>query len=68
MKKFIVILLILSINLTFSQDYFEGKNLYCKSENPEAMKLFNLGIETLYLNKSLDPKYLKITSNIFFKS
>ena len=68
MKKIIVTLLILSFNLTFSQDYFEGKNLYCKSENPEAMKLFNLGIETLYLNKSLAPKYLKITSNIFFKA
>lgn len=68
MKKIIVTLLILSFNLTFSQDYLEGKNLYCKSENPEAMKLFNLGIETLYLNKSLDPKYLKITSNIFFKA
>ena len=68
MKKIIVTLLILNFNLTFSQDYFEGKNLYCKSENPEAMKLFNLGIETLYLNKSLDPKYLKITSNIFFKA
>lgn len=68
MKKIIVTLLILSFNLTFSQDYFKGKNLYCKSENPEAMKLFNLGIETLYLNKSLDPKYLRITSNIFFKA
>ena len=68
MKKIIVTLLILSFNLTFSQNYFEGKNLYCKSENPEAMKLFNLGIETLYLNKSLDPKYLKITSNLFFKA
>jgi tetratricopeptide (TPR) repeat protein len=68
MKKIIATLLILSSNLTFSQDYFEGKRLYCKSENPEAMKLFNLGIETLYLNKSLDQKYLKITSNIFFKA
>ena len=68
MRKTQIILLILSFNLTFSQDYFEGKNLYCKSENLEAMKLFNLGIETLNLNKSLDQKYLKITSNIFFKA
>ena len=60
--------MLISFNLTFCQDYFEGKRLYCKSENPEAMKLFNLGIETLYLNKSLDQKYLKITSNIFFKA
>jgi len=68
MKKIFVILLILNMNLIFSQDYFEGKRLYCISENPEALKLFNLGIETLYLNKSLDQKYLKITSNIFFKA
>ncbi|MFH7010670.1 tetratricopeptide repeat protein [Flavobacterium sp. FlaQc-52] len=68
MKKIFTTLLIISFNLTFSQNYFEGKKLYCKSENTEAMKLFNLGIETLYLNKSLDQKYLKITSNIFFKA
>jgi tetratricopeptide (TPR) repeat protein len=68
MKKIFITLLIISFNLTFSQNYLEGKRLYCKSENPEAMKLFNLGIETLYLNKSLDQKYLKITSNIFFKA
>ncbi|WDF63124.1 hypothetical protein [Flavobacterium sp. KACC 22763] len=78
MKRIILVILILSINSTFSQNYvanlnlastqnyFEGKNLYCKSENPEAMKIFNGGIEILYLNKSLDKKYLKITSNIFF--
>mgnify|MGYP003575930885 CR=1 FL=1 len=66
MKRIILVILILSINSTFSQNYFEGKNLYCKSENAEAMKIFNDGIEILYLNKSLDKKYLKITSNIFF--
>ncbi|MGN7810187.1 tetratricopeptide repeat protein [Flavobacterium sp. 22076] len=65
MKRIILVILILSINLAFSQSYFEGKNLYCKSENPESMKLFNLGIETLYLNKSLDKKYLNITSKVF---
>lgn len=52
----------------FSQNYFEGKNLYCKSQNPESIKLFNLGIETLYLNKSLNKKYLQMTSNVFFKA
>jgi len=66
MRKIILILLILNTSFIFSQNYFEGKNLYCKSENPESIKLFNLGIETLYLNKSLNKKYLKITSNIFF--
>lgn len=66
MKRIILAILILSINFTFSQNYFEGKNLYCKSQNPEAMKIFKNGIEILYLNKSLNKKYLKITSNIFF--
>jgi tetratricopeptide (TPR) repeat protein len=66
MRKIILILLILNTSFIFSQNYFEGKNLYCKSEHPESIKLFNLGIETLYLNKSLNKKYLKITSNIFF--
>ena len=53
MKKIIITFLILSFNLMFSQNYFEGKNLYCKSDNPRAMELFNTGIETLYLNKTL---------------
>ncbi|GIQ60285.1 hypothetical protein Flavo103_34210 [Flavobacterium collinsii] len=78
MKKIILLILILNINSTFSQNYvanlnlmssqnyFEGKNLYCKSENSESIRLFNLGIETLYLNRSLDKKYLKITSKVFF--
>jgi tetratricopeptide (TPR) repeat protein len=68
MKKTFIILFVLSANFIFSQDYFEGKNLYCKSENPEAIRLFNIGIETLYLNRSLDKKYLKKTSDVFFKA
>lgn len=68
MKKIILLLLILNINLSFSQDYFEGKRLYCKSENPEAMRLFNIGIETLFLNRTLDKKYLKKTSDVFFRA
>ncbi|WP_394776959.1 tetratricopeptide repeat protein [Flavobacterium sp.] len=68
MKKIILILLILNTSLIFSQNYFEGKNLYCKSGNPESIKLFDLGIETLYLNKSLNKKYLQMTSNVFFKA
>ncbi|MDV6169677.1 hypothetical protein R1T16_14665 [Flavobacterium sp. DG1-102-2] len=68
MKKALVIVLVLSINLIFSQDYFKGKNLYCESSNPEAAKLFKTGIETLYLNSSLDPKYLKMTSDVFMKA
>lgn len=68
MKKIFIFLLILNINLIFSQDYFEGKRLYCKSENARAMELFNTGIETLYLNKSLDKKYLKMTSDVFFRA
>jgi len=68
MKHILTILFILAANFIFSQNYFEGKRLYCKSENPEAMKLFNAGIETLHLNKSLNKKYLKMTSNIFYKA
>lgn len=56
----------LIFNQTFSQNYFEGKNLYCKSENAEAMKKFDGGIEILKLNYDLKPKYLAINTNIFF--
>ncbi|WP_055093785.1 hypothetical protein [Flavobacterium aquidurense] len=68
MKKIILVILLLNINLIFSQSYFEGKNLHCESKDPESIKLFNLGVETLYLNKSLNKKYLQMTSNIFFKA
>ena len=68
MKKIIVLFLVLLFNLAHAQDYFEGKRLYCKSENPEAIRLFNIGIETLYLNRTLDKKYLKMTSDVFFKA
>ena len=66
MQKLILIFFVLTINVAFSQSYFEGKTLYCKSENPKAIQLFNTGIETLYLNKTLDKKYLKMTSEAFF--
>ncbi|WP_452220113.1 tetratricopeptide repeat protein [Lacinutrix salivirga] len=65
MKHTIILLFILSNTFLFSQNYFEGKRLYCKSENPEAIRLFNIGIETLKLNTSLNKKYLKKTSEVF---
>lgn len=68
MKKALLILLCINFNLTFSQDYFKGENLYCKSKDPKAMELFKTGIETLYLNTMLDPKYLRMTSDVFFKA
>lgn len=68
MRTSILILLLFCSSFIFSQNYFEGKNLYCKSENPEAIKSFNAGIELLYLNQSLDKKYLKMTSEVFFKA
>lgn len=68
MKSLNILILILIFNVSYSQNYFEGKNLYCKSENTEANRLFNIGIETLHLNTSLDKKYLKLTSEIFFKA
>lgn len=64
--KFIYILLLITFNQAFSQNYFEGQNLYCKSENIEAMKKFNNGIEILKLNHDLKPKYLAINTTIFF--
>ena len=67
MKSIILVILVLNVNFIFSQNYFEGKNLYCKSENKEAIRLFNVGIETLYLNKSLNKKYLQMTSGVFFQ-
>lgn len=68
MKKLIIILFILNINLLFSQDYLQGKRLYCRSNNAEALRLFNTGIETLYLNTSMNKKYLEMTSGVFFKA
>ncbi len=46
----------------------EGKRLYCKSENPEAMKKFDGAIEILYLNRTLDKKYLQMTAALFFEA
>ena len=68
MSKIFTLLLIICFNSSFSQNYFEGKRLYCKSENPEAIKLFNSGIELLYLNNTLDKKLLKLNSEVFFKA
>lgn len=52
-------------NQSYSQSYFEGKNLYCKSENAKAIEKFNFGIEILNLNHDLKPKYLAINTTIF---
>lgn len=54
MSKILTLLFFLAANLTFSQNYMEGKRLYCNSENPEAMKKFDGAIEILYLNKTLE--------------
>lgn len=68
-KFFIVIILFLIASNAQSQsDYFKGKHLYCESENPEAIRLFNIGIETLHLNTSLNKKFLKKTSDVFFRA
>lgn len=68
MKKLFAFLFLICATQLFAQDYFEGKRLYCKSQNPEAIRLFNIGIETLYLNTSLDKKYLEKTSQVFLKA
>ncbi len=69
-KRNILIIFILCFGCKrlFSQNYFEGNRLYCKSSNVEAMKLFNTGIETLHLNSNLNPEYLRMTSNVFYKA
>lgn len=66
MKLFSLAVLFFICNQLFSQNYFEGKNLYCKSENLQAMEKFKGGIEILKLNYDLKPKYLAINSTIFF--
>lgn len=68
MKIKLLVLILLSFQTIQSQNYFEGKNLYCKSTSPKANELFNLGLETIRLNSSMDEKYFKIASNIFFKA
>ncbi|GGD99997.1 tetratricopeptide repeat protein [Planktosalinus lacus] len=68
MKKTFLILFLINIYFCFGQDYFEGKNLYCGSSNPEALKAFNAGIELLHLNSSLDKKTLNKTADVFFKA
>lgn len=64
----LIISFLLVCNFAFSQDYFNGKNLNCPSEDPEAMRLFNGGIELLHLNTRLDKKYLAINADIFAKA
>lgn len=66
MRLVYILLSLIAFSQAYSQNYFEGKNLYCKSENFEALKKFNGGIEILNLNHNLDPKYLAINTTIFF--
>ncbi|RZL38975.1 MAG: hypothetical protein EOP00_28115 [Pedobacter sp.] len=68
MKKLLTLTFLICVAQLFAQDYFEGKRLYCKCQNPEAIRLFNIGIETLYLNTSLNEKYLEKTAQVFFKA
>lgn len=64
MKKYILI--ILFSNFIYAQEqYFEGKQLYCPTENKEAKKLFDAGIEILHANTSMNPKYLAKNADIF---
>ena len=68
MKRLLLTLILLSITSLNAQDYFKGKNLYCPSKDTEATRLFNIGVETLYLNTSLNEKYLGKTCEIFLKA
>lgn len=66
MKLLSLFVLFFISNQVFSQNYFEGKNLYCKSENPQAVEKFNGGIEILKLNYQLNPKYFAANTSLFF--
>jgi tetratricopeptide (TPR) repeat protein len=68
LKNLIIVVLLFISCFVNSQNYLEGRRLYCRSENPEAIRLFEIGIKTLYLNKTLNKKYLKKTSDVFFKA
>lgn len=68
MKKKYYFIFVLIFNYSFSQDYFLGKKLYCETQNTRSKELFDTGIETLYLNKSLDKKYLAMTADVFYKA
>jgi len=65
MRTIYVCLLLLIASIAFAQDYFQGKNLVCPSNNAEAMRNFNSGIKVLHLNTSLAPKYLAANSELF---
>lgn len=51
----------------FSQNYFNGKKLYCTT-NKEALELFNSGIKVLHLNSDLNQKYLDKNIDLFAKA
>lgn len=68
MKKLILVIILVS-NFIYSQDeYFNGTELHCKTENKEAKRLFDSGIKILNLNRDLNPKYLVANTEIFAKS
>ena len=60
-----IVLLVFFCTQAYSQDYFRGKNLHCSTNNPEAKRLFDGGIEVLHLNDRLDKKYLAMNAEIF---
>ena len=66
MKNIYLAFIIFFVNGVYSQNYFEGKNLYCISDNPEANRLFDLGVEVLHL----DSKSRRIKENhlVFLKA
>lgn len=69
MKILPVLFTILLFSSVFSQsNYFQGKNLYCPSQNAEARDLFQRGIKVLHLNQKLDPKYLRTNQELFFQA
>ena len=68
MAKTYYLVFILFFNLSFSQDYFTGKKLYCETQNIEAKNFFDIGIETLHLNSTLNKKFLIKTRDVFLRA
>ncbi|MEO5775712.1 MAG: hypothetical protein ABIQ27_02335 [Flavobacterium sp.] len=67
-KKITLAFLILISNAVYSQGYFDGNELHCPTENKEAKRLFDAGIEIMHLNRSLTPKYLAANAEIFARA
>jgi len=57
MKNLILVVIILAINLTYSQtkeEYFTGKKTFCEFQDKKDKKLYKLGIQSMQYKKRLN--------------